>query len=181
MHEISIEGYIPVSPALLRFVEWRDAIPSGQVIEVPSRTGIAALLEGMIQWLLIFHDEFGPAEPPSVQCDRYSARLHFRLKGPSLARHEVFFYADRLCVQLNKILYQEAHAEILRQVLTGKAAKTQEKDTIDQFLRKTGMDDFWDFDAVKKAQYRARTDRGGLRVNGYEWALAAANEQSVLS
>lgn len=171
MHQnISVAGYFPIDPALLKYLEWRDAIPPNVPVEVPGRTGIASLIEALVGWVFVFCDERGMRYPDPVITDRFEARLYFNLRGP-LARHEVFYFADRLAIQINKVLYQEAQADIIRLVMEGKKRKKQEKDTIDQFLRLTGMDEHWDFEAVKKAQYRARQDRGGVQVRGYSWAL----------
>lgn len=163
-----VHGYLPLEPAHLRYVEWRENLHSGQAIEIPGRSAIAAHLNALMSFAILFADEDRFPQPAPLQLQAYTAKLYFNANH-HLARHEIFLLADRIAFYLNDYLYTSLHDCLLDLVIAGKRDGKQEQHIIEYFLRQTQLDEYLDFEAVKKAQYRARKYRDMPSIKGHSY------------
>lgn len=142
---------LPVKAHLLQYVVWRERLPAADTpIPVPGLGPIAAALD-MVR--TFDHVYLGAA--PREAVDHFTARLYYAL-DPSETRR---FVADPGVILFNRFLDQLLRDDLFARILAGKSGGLQEKKVIEDFLTETRLDEFLDFESVKKAQWRLRVNR----------------------
>jgi len=94
----------------------------------------------------------------------FTARLPFQITG-CLATHDVFHFADRVALYMNDLLYDALQEEIFIRVLAGKEARVDAQTTMSNFATRTGLDEYFDLEAIYRSQGRMRQYRH-LRIKG---------------
>lgn len=152
-----IQGHIPVQPGLLHFVRWREHLQEGQPLALPGPGAIAGSLWSLFAFGLDFlHDDFEPRDNLTVQ--KLTARLPFTVAG-YLAHHDIFLFAERVALYFNDFLYDQMQDEIFIRVSCGKEAGVDGHTTIQRFAAQTGLDDYFDIEAIYRSQGRLRAYR----------------------
>lgn len=169
MSKIIVEGYLPIEPGLLKYVQYREHLIEGRPLVLPGQSSIANMLTAMMSMAIIFYDEGRDPQLTPLELQALTARIRFEAHGP-IARYEIFNVADRIALHFNSFLYSSMQDDVLQLVMDGKSRGKHEQDTIGEYLRRAGLDDYYEYDSMKKAQYRARKYRALNPIKGRQWA-----------
>lgn len=152
-----IQGYIPIQPGLLHFVRWRENLTEGQPLALPGPGAIAGNLWTLFAFGLDFlNDAYEARENKMV--DKLTARLPFTVAG-HLAHHDIFLFAERVAVFFNDFVYDQLQDEIFIRVACGREAGVDGHTTMQRFAEKTGLDNYFDIEAIYRSQGRLRAYR----------------------
>ena len=164
-----VEGSLPIEPGLLKYIQFREHLTEGRALILPGQSSIATMLSSIMSFAILFYDEGRDPQPPPLELRALTSRIRFQAHGP-IARYEIFNVADRIALHFNSYLYAHMQDDLLQLVLEGKTRGKHEQDTIGEYLRRSGLDDFYEYDSMKKAQYRARQYRALSPIKGRQWA-----------
>ncbi len=146
----TVTGCIPVKKHLLQYVIWRERLPdAGTPIPVPGLGPIAAALDMVLTFDHIYLDS-----APSPVVDKFTGRLYYAVESTDRQ-----FVPDTGALMFNRFLEQLLRDDLNARILEGKTLGIQEKNVIERFLSETGLDEYLDFESVKKAQWRLRVHR----------------------
>lgn len=163
-------GILPIKPALLEFVRYRENLSgAASLILVPGLGPIAAAID----MVLVSADEY-LASRPMQRVEAYTARLHYEITDlPHLHERRVYVN-DTGAVLFNRFLEQLMRDDQYWRILKAKERGVQEKNTIAEFLDETNLNEFLELDTEKKGQYRLRRHRGIPSIRGKNLMRAAA-------
>lgn len=152
-----VHGYLPIQPGLLHFVRWKERLAPDQPLLLPGKGVIASNLYILFAFGLEFMpDNYEPN--PAARVEHFTARLPFQIQG-CLANTDVFHFAERVALYFNDSLYDQLQEEIFIRVLCGLEAKVDGQTTIQQFAARTGLDEYFDIEAIYRSQGRLRQYR----------------------
>ena len=163
-----VHGYLPLEPAHLRYVEWRENLHSGQAIEILGRSAIAAHLNALMSFAILFADEDRFPQPAPLQLQAYTAKLYFNANH-HLARPEIFLLADRIAFYLNDYLYTSLHDCLLDLVIAGKREGKQGTAHHRILPAPNPTRRIPGLRGREKAQYRARKYRDMPSIKGHSY------------
>lgn len=162
-HRPTITGQLPIQPGLLHFVRWKERLAPDQPLQLPGRGVIASNLYILFAFGLdLMPDTYESKE--TARIETFTERLPFQISG-CLATHDVFHFADRVALYMNDVLYDQFQEEIFVRVLAGKEAGVEAQTTIQSFAVRTGLDAYFDIEAIYRSQGRLRAYRH-LRIKG---------------
>lgn len=150
-------GQLPIQPGLLHFVRWKERLAPDAPLVLPGRGIIASNLYILFAFGLdLMPESYEMGEP--LLFDKMTARLPFTIAG-CLAHHDVFQFAERVALYMNDVLYDQLQEEIYIRVLHGKELGIDGHTTIQEFARRTGLDEYFDIETIYRSQGRLRSYR----------------------
>lgn len=160
-----LQGYIPIRPDHLRFVQWRENLQEpNTALRLPGQGAICNYLTDLIQfgrsiYLPAFATEREPLELPCL-----TARLYFTA-SPGFLDHTFFEYADLVAYYFDQFLHNHWKEEVDRwtAAVLYCEPRTDRKDAIAELHRISGMEHFREVEADIKANYRIRDYRNVVR------------------
>lgn len=156
-------GLLPVKKHLLAFVAWREHFPDLLTpLTVPGLGPIAAALD-----MVLTTGDAYLASSNWLTVDTYGARLHYLVQDIPRLRQDMLYVTDAGAAQFNRFLEQLLQDDLHARILAGKKNGDQEKRIIERFMDETGLNEYLEFDMLKKAQWRLRTHRGVPSVRGH--------------
>lgn len=153
----AVHGYLPIQPGLLHFVRWKERLDPGAPLQLPGRGVIASNLYILFAFGLDLMPESYEMRDNAV-VEKLTARLPFQISG-CLAHHDVFQFAERVALYMNDVLYDQLQEEIFIRVACGKEAGVDGHTTMQQFAVRTGLDEYFDIEAIYRSQGRLRAYR----------------------
>lgn len=153
----SVHGSLPIQPGLLHFVRWKERLEPGQPLTLPGRGIIASNLYILFAFGLdLMPDSYEARDNQRVE--KLTARLPFQISG-CLAHHDVFHFAERVALYMDDVLYDQLQEEIFIRVACGKEAGVDGQITMQRFALVTGLDEYFDVEAIFRSQGRLRASR----------------------
>jgi len=161
----AVQGYIPIRPDHLCFVQWRENLPDKTTaLRLPGQGAICNYLTDLIRfgrsiYLPAFAIEREPLELPEL-----TARLHFTA-ATGFIDHTFFEYADQVAYYFDSFLANQWKEEVDRwtAAVLYCEPRTDRKDAIAELHRISGMENFREVEADIKANYRIRDYRNVVR------------------
>jgi len=162
-HRPTSTGQLPIQPGLLHFVRWKERLEPAQPLQLPGRGVIASNLYILFAFGLDLMPEAYESKE-NARVESFTERLPFQITG-CLASHDVFHFADRVALYMNDVIYDQLQEEIFVRVLAGKEMRIEAQTTIANFAVRTGLDAWFDIEAIYRSQGRLRQYRH-LRIKG---------------
>lgn len=156
-HRPCVHGFLPIQPGLLHFVRWKERLAPDQPLLLPGKGVIASNLYLLFAFGLDLMPESYEASD-TLRVEHFTARLPFQIQG-CLATTDVFHFAERVALYFNEALYDQLHEEIYIRVLCGLETKVNGQTTIQNFAASTGLDEYFDIEAIYRSQGRLRQYR----------------------
>lgn len=164
-------GVLPIKPAHLQYVVWRERLvsPSAPLL-VPGLGAISAGLDMALITGAAYLDSRS-----TQQVDFYTAKLHYRIHDLMHLQADRLYVSDYGAELFSRFLEQLMRDDLNDRVLRGKQQGRLEKNTIESFLDETGLNEWFEFDSEKKAQWRLRKHRGLPNIRGHNLMRAMAS------
>lgn len=152
-----VQGFLPVQPHLLAYLQWKEGLAKGEYFQIPSQSPHAIVLSGYINLACSLIPDAKKVPEKALKMDRFTGRLPFQVKG--LNEPDFFLVAAQIALQFDSYLYHAMQEELLTRVLIGMRFGMKEKTTIEEFLEETELNYYVNVDSFKRAQTRLRHER----------------------
>ena len=151
---MNIPGSIPIRRYLKKYVQHRENLQEGEVLDLNRRGPIplflGLLLQGKTNLQYFERDDYIPAE------GYFEEVLHFRIDMWRSKQSIVVMTWDSIRV-FDSFLYHDFHDYLLTRILTERIDYNEkEKVVIEQVMHELDIIDDISFDALKKSSFRLR-------------------------
>lgn len=146
-------GGMPIRPHLLRFIQFRENLHGRDPLTVPGMSPLSVALGWQICKKKAYY-----ADPVDALYRTHTAVLRFQV-SPSMYSDNLRFVSASGVRRYEEFVSRCLTDHMLFLFTQAKAQRRPGKDVIEEFLLQSGLDDFIDFDAAKKAVFRLRVHR----------------------
>lgn len=143
----------PIRPHLLRYIQYRENLHGRQPLPVPGMSPLSIALGWHICKKKAYY-----LDPLDDLYRSHTSTLYFEVTPSMFAQNQRFVSATGLR-RYEEFVSRSLTDHLLLLMLLAKAQRRAGKEVIEDFLRQSGLDDFIDFDAAKKAVFRLRAHR----------------------
>lgn len=161
---------MPIKPYLLKFVRYIENLPDGEPLDLSQRGVTAATLKRMLSWK-------NEATPGEMFKGGYDAVLPVIIPPRNWQRGNWYINA-RAIKDFNDALNHLFHEMLNFKIMADVADGLEQKQSIEGFMLMLDIFEDIEYDTIKKANQRLRTDRNIILFERGKMSLSPTNVSS---